>query len=168
MIRMANSEDAGPIAAIYNYFVENTVISFEEEAVSDTEMAARIEALHADGLPWLVMEQDGAVVGYAYATKWRARRAYRHAVESSVYVDHRCPRQGIGARLYEALVIALRERALHAVIGGIALPNAASVALHEKFGFEKVAHFKEVGFKQGRWVDVGYWQLTLYRGAMHA
>ena len=161
MIRAATLDDAGPIAAIYNYFVENTVISFEEEAVSNTEMSGRIDALLTDGLPWLVLEHDGAVVGYAYATKWRARRAYRHAVESTVYVDHRCGRQGIGARLYEALLTELREKSLHSVIGGIALPNAASVALHEKFGFEKVAQFKEVGFKQERWVDVGYWELML-------
>jgi len=106
-------------------------------------------------------EEDGVVTGYAYASAWKTRSAYRFSVESTVYVaaDH-CGR-GIGTRLYRALIAALREQNVHYVTGGIALPNPASVALHERLGFRKNGHFSEVGFKFGRWVDVGYWELIL-------
>jgi phosphinothricin acetyltransferase len=112
-------------------------------------------------LPWLVAEEDGTVVGYAYATKWRTRPAYRQSVEVTVYVASDRRRRGIGSVLYDSLLDELRDHGIHAAIGGIALPNPASVALQEKFGFEKVAHFAEVGFKFGKWIDVGYWQRIL-------
>jgi L-amino acid N-acyltransferase YncA len=160
-IRAARAEDAAAIAAIYNHYVLNTIISFEEQAVTDAEMAGRINDVVAGGLPWLVAEREGRVVGYAYASKWRARPAYRFSVEVSAYVDMNATARGIGSRLYEALFANLRERSVHVVIGGIALPNEKSVALHEKFGMQKVAHFSEVGYKFGEWRDVGYWQVTL-------
>jgi L-amino acid N-acyltransferase YncA len=160
-IRDASVEDAESIASIYNHFVLTTAISFEEAEVPVMEMAGRIADLQASGLPWLVAELDGVVAGYAYATKWRARHAYRFSVETSVYLAPDQAGKGVGTALYEALLMRLREAGYHLAIGGIALPNAASVALHEKLGFEKVAHFKEVGFKFGRWTDVGYWQLVL-------
>jgi len=103
------------------------------------------------------------VAGYAYATKWRVRPAYRHSVESSIYLDQSCAGRGLGQLLYAALLDELRRRELHLVIGGIAQPNEASVRLHEKLGFRKVAMFSEVGMKFGRWVDVGYWELHLDR-----
>jgi phosphinothricin acetyltransferase len=106
------------------------------------------------------MLDEGRVLGYAYASKWRARPGYRHAVESSVYVDHGQRGRGLGLALYRALLARLEGR-FHAIIGGIALPNAASIALHERLGFRQVACFPEVGHKFGAWVDVGYWQLTL-------
>lgn len=159
-IRPASSADAAAIAAIYNHYVASTTISFEEEPVSDDDMANRIASVGAK-LPWLVCEQDGVLLGYAYATPWRVRSAYRLSVESSVYVSPAHPRQGVGTRLYRALLEQLRARGLHMVIGGIAQPNEASVALHESLGFRKVAHFSEVGMKFGRWVDVGYWELKL-------
>ena len=112
-------------------------------------------------LPWYVFERDGAVIGYAYATPWRVRSAYRFSVESSVYVSHEAPRQGIGTQLYKTLIEDLRRRGLQVVIGGIAQPNDASVQLHERLGFQKVAHFTRVGRKFGKWVDVGYWELHL-------
>jgi L-amino acid N-acyltransferase YncA len=124
-------------------------------------MARRIEETHSASLPWLVAEREGRIVGYAYATKWRVRKGYRFSAEVSAYVDPGYPGMGIGSRLYEKLLPVLQERGIHAVMGGIALPNEASVAFHEKFGFSKVAHFKEVGFKFGKWIDVGYWQRTL-------
>jgi phosphinothricin acetyltransferase len=158
LIRPATQEDAAAICRIYNYYVLNTTISFEEEAVSDSVMAGRISG---GTLPWLVAEQDGAVLGYAYATPWRVRPAYRHAVESSVYLLHGSAGRGLGRQLYVALLAALRGRGLHCVIGGVAQPNPASVALHEALGFRQVALFEEVGFKHGRWIDVGYWQLKL-------
>jgi len=164
-IRDAVADDAKAIAAIYNPFIANTTISFEEEPVSDAAMAQRIADVQAGGLPWLVAERDGKVAGYAYATKWRVRHAYRFSVESSVYLAPECAGQGLGTALYVALLEQLRARGCHLVIGGIALPNEASVALHERMGYEKVAHFREVGFKFGRWLDVGYWQKTLAQPA---
>ncbi len=160
-IREANRGDATAIVAIYNHFIVNTAITFEEQAVTEDDMAQRIADVQGADLPWLVAEHDGTVVGYAYATKWRARHAYRFSVESTVYLAPALGGKGIGTLLYQALLGRLCEQGYHLVIGGIAQPNAASVALHEALGFEKVAEFREVGFKFGRWVDVGYWQLTL-------
>jgi L-amino acid N-acyltransferase YncA len=160
-IRNASVDDARSIASIYNHFVLTTSISFEETEVSPVEMAGRIADVQAAGLPWLVAEVDGMVAGYAYATKWRVRHAYRFSVESSVYLAPAYAGQGIGSTLYRALLDRLRDGGYHLAIGGIALPNAASIALHEKLGFEKVAQFREVGFKFGSWTDVGYWQLSL-------
>ncbi|MGH8427984.1 MAG: arsinothricin resistance N-acetyltransferase ArsN1 family B [Gammaproteobacteria bacterium] len=159
-VRPAISGDGEAVAGIYNHYVLNTVFTFEEAPVSARDMIARIEEVTGAALPWLVAERAGEVVGYAYASKWKGRCAYRHSVESGLYLDPDASGQGIGSRLYEALLAALRERHVHAVIAGIALPNPASVALHEKCGFSKVAHFREVGFKFARWIDVGYWQLT--------
>jgi phosphinothricin acetyltransferase len=160
-IRPATSADAARICSIYNHYVTTTTVSFEEDAVGEPEMAQRIADCAAAGLPWLVLEVDGALAGYAYATKWRVRPAYRYSVESSVYLDRAFSGRGLGRMLYGALLDALRGRELHLVIGGIALPNDASAGLHEALGFRKVAHFSEVGKKFGRWVDVGYWELRL-------
>ena len=159
MIRPALASDADAIAHIYNHYIRNTTVTFEEMPVSAQEMAARIAKFDAASLPWLVLELDGHVVGYTYASKWKGRCAYRFSVESTVYLDPAHTGRGLGSSLYAALFAALRDKGMHVVIGGIALPNAASVALHEKLGLEKVAHFKEVGFKFERWIDVGYWQL---------
>ena len=161
IIRPARTADAGAICAIYNHYILNTTISFEEEPVSPAEIAQRIANVADANLPWLVMLENDTLIGYAYATKWRVRAAYRYAVESSVYLDATRTGQGAGRQLYEALIAELRRRDLHLVIGGIAQPNAASVALHERLGFCKVAHFSEVGLKFGKWIDVGYWQLKL-------
>lgn len=160
-IRPATSADADAICAIYNPYVTDTTISFEETPVSPAEMTQRIADVAAADLPWLVMVEEGEIIGYAYATKWRVRPAYRYSVESSVYLDGHCAGRGLGRALYEALLAQLRQRELHLVIAGIALPNEASVRLHERLGYRKVAHFNEVGLKFGGWVDVGYWQLQL-------
>ncbi|WP_273035588.1 arsinothricin resistance N-acetyltransferase ArsN1 family B [Massilia timonae] len=160
-IRTASSLGAARICAIYNHYVATTTISFEEAPVLDSDMAERVADVTKGGLPWLVLEVDGVVAGYAYATKWRARPAYRHAVESSVYLDPALAGRGHGRRLYERLLAELRTRGLHTVIAGIAQPNERSVALHERLGFCKVAQFAEVGLKFGRRLDVGYWQLLL-------
>jgi L-amino acid N-acyltransferase YncA len=158
-IRPATIDDAEAIARIYGHYVCNTTISFEEQPVGAAEMAARITEVVSASLPWLVADQGGErLIGYAYAGKWKGRCAYRHSVETSVYLDPACTGQGIGTRLYQALLQILREQSIHVVIGGIGLPNPASVALHERLGFTKVAHFKEVGYKFGHWIDVGYWQ----------
>ena len=161
LIRPAAAGDSAAIAGIYNHYVATTVITFEEEPVSAPDMARRIEDATSASLPWLVAEREGEVAGYAYATPWRARSAYRFSVEVTVYVDPDRSRLGIGRRLYEALLPELHPRGVHAAFGVIALPNDASVALHERFGFAKVAHLREVGYKFDRWIDVGYWQLLL-------
>lgn len=160
-IRSAVHSDSEAIARIYNHFVNETTATFEEEPVGSEEIARRIREVESASLPWLVAEEGGQVIGYAYATRWKARSAYRFSVEVSVYLAPGHDRRGVGSELYGELFRILQTRDIHAVIGGIALPNEASVALHEKFGMRKVAHFEEVGFKFGRWIDVGYWQRTL-------
>jgi L-amino acid N-acyltransferase YncA len=160
MIRYAKTDDAAEICKIYNHYVLGTTITFEEEPVSTGEMAQRI-AETLQSLPWLVWEQDESLQGFCYASKWKGRCAYRHSVESTVYLRADSMGRGIGSQLYRALLDELRRKKFHTVIGGIALPNDASVALHEKFEFEKVAQFREVGNKFDRWTDVGYWQLLL-------
>jgi phosphinothricin acetyltransferase len=124
-------------------------------------MAARVAEIRAQDLPWLVAELDGVVVGYSYANRWKARSAYRFSVETTIYLKPGCEGRGIGKQLYATLLDNLKSRRVHAVIGGAALPNPASVALHESLGFERVGTFRQVGFKHGRWVDVAYWQLVL-------
>ena len=161
LVRAAIATDADAIARIYNYYVENTVITFEEEAVSAADMAARIAEAQGLSLPWLVAEVDGSVAGYAYARRWRPRSAYRYSAETTIYLARGYEGRSIGTTLYSALLPLLRERGIHVAIGGVALPNDASVALHEKLGFERVATFRQVGFKHDRWVDVAYWQLVL-------
>jgi len=161
VIRSATPSDSDSIARIYNHYILNTIITFEEQAVSSQEMAGRIEEVTSTALPWLVAEHAGEVVGYAYASKWKGRCAYRFSVESTVYVDPDFVGKGYGTRLYERLFGLLREQGIHVVIGGIALPNPESIALHERFGLKKSAHFNEVGFKFEKWIDVGYWQVIL-------
>ena len=160
-IRPAEPGDASAIAAIYNHYIAETVITFEELPVPAAEIARRIEDVRAAALPWLVAEQAGRILGYAYATKWRDRSAYRFSAEVTVYLDPSDVGRGIGSKLYAELFPRLKARGVHAALGGIALPNEASIALHEKFGMRKVAHLQEVGFKFDRWIDVGYWQCTL-------
>ncbi len=161
MIRPATSTDGDAIAAIYDHYIRETVITFEEESISGEEIARRMARVVAAGLPYLVAEQAGSIAGYAYAGRWHERSAYRFSVETTIYLDAHQVGRGLGTALYAALLERLRERGLHAAIGGIALPNPGSIALHEKLGFRKVAHYREVGLKFDRWIDVGYWQLLL-------
>ena len=167
VVEPAQVVDAEQIAAIYNYYVANTVITFEEQPVTEIEMAGRISDVAALGLPWLVArsaaepgsEQSvGTILGYAYATRWKQRVAYRYSVETTVYVHRDWHGQGLGRVLYTHLFERLQAAGVHAAVGGIALPNAASVALHESMGMTQIACFREIGFKAGRWLDVGYWQ----------
>ncbi len=161
MIRAATMADAERLAGIYNYYITDTIVTFEEEVVSASEMARRLEKVGSASLPWLVAELGGEVVGYAYAGVWNERRGYRFAAEITAYLDQAHARRGIGSKLYGELIPMLRDRGVHTIIGGIALPNPASVALHEKFGLKRVAHYREVGIKFDRWIDVGYWQAIL-------
>ncbi len=157
-IRTAAPGDATSIAALYNYYVTQTTASFEEDPVTASDMAQRITTVSSASLPWLVAETRNGLVGYAYAAKWKSRCSYRLTVEISGYVHPDYKSQGIGSKLYEVLFPSLTARGIHSVIAGISLPNEVSVALHEKFGLRKVAHFSQVGFKFDRWIDVGYWQ----------
>ena len=159
-IRTATPDDAEAVRAIYAPYVEETAISFEREAPDAATMRERIEARLASHT-WIMAERDGAVVGYAYAGPFNPRAAYRPTAEVSVYVDRAAARGGIGHALYAALLDWMRGQGFHSAIGIIALPNAASVGLHERFGFEHVGTFREVGAKFGRWHDVGWWQLIL-------
>lgn len=159
-MRNCHTSDAAQIVRIYNHYVQDTVATFEEAPISEDEMAQRIARVTGE-LPWLVWEDSKSILGYAYATRWKNRSAYRFSVESTIYLSPQSFRRGIGTRLYDALLVDLRSRGVHCAIGGISLPNAASVALHERLGFSKIGHFREVGRKFGRWVDVGYWERIL-------
>ncbi len=160
-VRSARPEDALQVSEIYNHYIQTSTITFEEEPVSAAEMAARILEIQSLSYPWLVATAANDVLGYAYAGKWKVRAAYKHSSEITVYVRPGQERSGVGSALYQQLLPALKAGGVRAAIGGVALPNDASVRLHEKFGFEKCAHFKEVVFKFNRWIDVAYWQRIL-------
>ncbi|OUL26949.1 GNAT family N-acetyltransferase [Nostoc sp. T09] len=159
-IRLANEEDASQMLAIYAPIVRETTISFELEPPSETEFQHRIKS-YQQQMPWLVCEIDGEVVGYAYASPYRTRAAYQWSVESSVYVGENYRRKGIAKALYTSLLKLLQLQGYYNVVAAIALPNQASVAVHEAVGFAPVGVFQRVGFKFGKWRDVGYWQLSL-------
>lgn len=160
-IRNCTSLDADAIARIYNPYILNTVITFEDTPVTTEEIKNRIENILKSGFPYLVMEKADRVIGYAYTSTWRTRAAYQNTVETSVYLEEGLTGKGLGTILYKTLIERLIALNIHVVLGGITLPNPVSVGLHEKLGFKKVAHFTEVGYKFGRWLDVGFWQLNL-------
>jgi phosphinothricin acetyltransferase len=154
------ASDAAACAAIYAPHVEDSAVSFEEQAPDATEMAMRIER-YGVSHAWLVAERDGEVVGYAYATAFNERPAYRWSASVSVYVGDGARGQGVGRALYGALFDRLRERGFRMACAGITLPNASSEALHERLGFELVGVNREIGWKEGAWRDVGWYQLEL-------
>ena len=161
MIRPATSFDAQAIADIYNYYIVNTVVTFEVEPVSIEEMAKRILSV-LERYDWIVYEnKQGEVVGFAYYSAFRPRAAYCHTVESTIYLHRHAVGKGVGSALLTELVQRCRKQQFHAMIATIALPNEQSVHLHEKHGYKKVGEFREVGFKQERWINVGYWELLL-------
>ena len=161
MLRPVCSADGAAICAVYNHYIENTIISFEETPLQTAEMEERIREISAK-YPFLVWEEEGGEInGYAYANTWRARSAYRHSAEVSIYLKNGFQGRGIGRELMTKLLAELRKTDIHTLVAGIALPNENSVALHEKFGFKKAAHFGEIGRKFGKWLDVGYWELIL-------
>ncbi len=161
MIRAATEADGEELARLYNHYVRHTYTTFEADSVSGEEMGARVAAVQQLGLPWLVLVDADVLCGYACAVRWKGRAAYQHSVESTIYLADGRAGAGEGTLLYAELLAQLRNRGVHCALGGIALPNDASVALHEKLGFEKVAHLREVGRKFDRWIDVGYWQCML-------
>lgn len=160
-ISLVKPEHAEAVALIYNHYVAHSTATFEEQPLTAGQMLSRVEECNANRLPWLVAEYAGKVIGYAYASRWNGRCAYRFTVEVTVYLEPNITNSGVGTALYRELLSRLRELSLKSVIAGISLPNEASVALHEKFGMRKVAHFNDVGYKFETWIDVGYWQVTL-------
>ena len=156
-VRSANEADAAACAAIYAPYVTDTAVSFELEPPDTGEMARRIAASHA----WLVLEDGGSVVGYAYAGTFHPRAAYRFACETSVYLQRDFVRRGGGRALYAVLLPLLRERGFTSAIAGMTLPNEGSVGLHRALGFELVGTYRRVGFKFDTWHDVAWTQLML-------
>lgn len=167
LIRLAAADDAAAIAAIYRPFVEDGWVSFEERAPGAAEMARRMRGDLPGFHPWLVAEEDGGLLGYAASSPFRARPAYRWAVETGIYLARTAKGRGVGRALLTSLIDLLERQGYVAAIGAIALPNEASVALHEKLGFTHKGTYGGVGFKFGRWLDVGLWQKELApRGAI--
>ena len=162
-IRAAEPSDAAAIAAIYAPQVLTGTATFEIEPPDARAMRTRMAA--SDGLyPWLVAtngDPDGGVIGYAYATRFRDRPAYRYVVETTIYMADTVQRRGAGRLLYEALIDTLRAQGFVHALGAIALPNDASIGLHEAVGFRRTGVYREVGYKQGQWIDVGIWQCEL-------
>jgi phosphinothricin acetyltransferase len=158
VIRLVSMKDAEAICGIYNYYIENTVTSFEESPVSVGEMEGRIREVIAQ-FPWFVWEEAGELIGYTYMHKWKERSAYRFAAEDSIYLKQGYEGKGMGKKLLSALLEAIEKTDIHTVVAGITIPNERSVALHEQFGFKEVARFPEIGYKFDRWLDVGYWVL---------
>ena len=156
MIREAQVSDAKTISEIYNYYIVNTIITFETEPITPEEIVHRIEKYKQVG-DYLVFEENGVVIGYAYVSMFRDRKAYENSVESTIYLKDGYGGKGIGFELYSELLARVSTK-YHVIVAGISLPNEASVRLHEKCGFKKVGQFPEVGRKFDQWIDVGFWQ----------
>jgi len=158
LIRLAGKDDAGQIASIYRHYVEESRISFEESAPDAAEIARRMSGpIH----PWLVAEDGGRIVGYASTSPMRDRSAYRWSVETGIYLAPEAQGHGLGRKLLSAHLDLLERQGFVTIVAGIALPNEASVALHEKLGFALSGIERGVGYKLGQWVDVGRWQKDL-------
>jgi L-amino acid N-acyltransferase YncA len=160
IIRDIEEADINSVTHIYNHYIKHTTITFEEVEINSTEMAARIQNIQSL-FPFLVCENTSVIVGYAYASKWKDRSAYRHTAEVTIYLHPDHLGKKIGQQLYAELFNQLQQKNLHVLLACIAIPNHASVGLHEKFGFKQAAHFEAVGFKFNRWLNVGYWAKTI-------
>jgi phosphinothricin acetyltransferase len=160
LIRNVMIEDASQIANVYNHYVVSSHATFEFEPISAPEMSKRIRDVVDGGYPFHVADENETIIGYAYVHAFRPRPAYRKTVEISVYVKDGHAGRGVATRLYESLICNVLDSGYHSIIAGIALPNDASVRLHERFEFEKIGHFREVGRKFDRWFDVCFWQLS--------
>lgn len=163
MIRNVEKKDIPAITSIYNYYIRQTVVTFDTEPLAEAEMEKRMIRI-TSAFPYLVYEEEGVVGGYCYVHPWKSKEAYCHTAECTIYIHPDRRGKGIGRRLLEALLDRLRETTeIRAVISCITLPNEPSVRLHERLGFRKVSCFREVGRKFGRWLDVGDWELIISR-----
>ncbi|MDR1637134.1 MAG: GNAT family N-acetyltransferase [Treponema sp.] len=159
-IRPVSIANAQAMTDIYNYYVLNTSVTFDEEPLSREAMENRIRAF-TPRYPWFVWEEEGELAAYAHAHRWHERTAYSLSVEDTVYVKPGFQRRGIGRALLGMVLEELRKQGFHAVMAVITVPNEGSVGLHEGLGFKKAGHFSEIGRKMGQWRDVGYWELIL-------
>jgi len=159
-IRDVTTDDASALLDVYSPYVEDTNITFETEIPSTEDFIKRIEKI-TEKLPWLVAEMDGVIAGYAYASKFRDRAAYRWSVEFTVYIDPQVQANGVGRLLYSSLIEIVKSLGYYNAIAIISLPNEKSVKFHESAGFLKAGQIKSSGYKLGEWRDTGYWQLKL-------
>lgn len=161
MIRDVTLYDAKKIADIYNYYIKETIITFEYDTVSEDNIKKRIEKVQHKGFPFFVYEKNDEIIGYAYLSNWRERAAYDITLETSVYLDKTAIGSGIGSILYKELIDRAKRSGIHSLIGVVSLPNNESQKLHKKFNFELVGCFKESGIKFNKLIDVEFWQLVL-------
>lgn len=159
-IRKVTLEDAEAIQEIYNYYILNSIVTFDEEVKTLDEIKYKITDT-IEKYPWFILEENGELIAFAYANQWKDKSAYNQSVEGTIYIKNKNEGKGIGTTLYTYLINNLKSNGYHSILGVISLPNDSSVILHEKLKFEKVAHFKEIGKKFNRQIDVGCWQLIL-------
>lgn len=160
-IRNVSVQDAKSICDIYNYYIKETIITFEDEVVSVEEIKERISKILKKGYPYIVYEEKGRVIGYAYVDNWRTRKAYNITLETSIYLDKDYTGKQIGRRLYQDLIDKVRQINIHSLIGVISLPNKPSQKIHADLGFELIGNFKESGQKFNKLIDVEFWQLFI-------
>ncbi len=161
MIRKAKISDAESIVNIYNYYIKETTVTFEIDELTTEDMAERIKKTFDSGYPFIVYEEEGKVIGYAYVRKWRERASYKNTLETSVYVDKDMKKNGIGKELYKVLIKECEKIGAHVLIGVLSETNSTSKKFHENIGFEKTGHFKEVANKFNKFIDVEFWSLML-------
>ena len=161
MIRGVEVRDAADIAAIYNYYITETIITFETEEIDTAEMENRIKKILEAGYPFIIHEENNKITGYAYVGKFRERSAYSESLETSIYLDINEKGRGIGRKLYKRLIELSQEAGVHVLIGVVSYPNLASQRLHESVGFEKAGVIKEAGKKFGKYIDVEFWSYIL-------
>jgi len=161
MFRSVRIEDAPRIAEIFNYYIENTAVTFDETPVSATDMQHRIEKVLSRGYPFVVYEENGRVVGYACYSEWRPHSAYRITAETTVYIDAEHTGRGLGSGFYEILINKAKEQNIHSLVGVLSIPNEASQRLQQKFGFRLAGSFPETGQKFGKLIDVEMWILKI-------
>lgn len=164
MIRNVTISDAAAIADIYNYYIQNTTITFEETPVSEEEMKRRIREITAK-YPWIADEENGRITGYCYASRFAERSAYRYTADISIYIDKDCRTHGTGTLLFERIISECKRIGMHALISIITTPNEASWAIHKKMGFKKIGDMTEVGLKFGKRIGVSYWEYVFPENA---
>lgn len=160
MIRQIKLSDVEKILPIYNFHVENTIVTFDITPLTVEQYSEKVKRI-SDEFPFLVFEENNVILGFAYASKWRPKPAYNQTAETTVYTHHDARGKQIGTKLYTELLKQMKDQNYKVAIGGISLPNDHSIRFHEKFGFEKIGHFSKVGKKFGKWIDVAFWQLNL-------